>query len=891
MGKSKQKNLELGTWNLELIFRRWRWRILIIYLALLLISTIVRFASSTENKIPADVKSIEVQAIKGEQKTAQKVRFAYREYLPEKANTKKTIILIHGSPGEAENFKLMAPLLVNEYRVVAIDLPGFGYSTEKIPDYSIRAHARYVFELMDALKIERAHLLGFSMGGGVVLNMADIAPQRVESITMLSAIGVQEMELLGEYHLNHAAHFFQLAAFWFLREATPHFGLFDNGMMISYARNFYDSDQRPLREILNRYNAPMLIIHGVKDPLVPVEAAFEHHRIVPQSEIFWNDESHFMVFQKPEIPANAMKEFLSRVEAGKAKTRATADASRIEQAALPFNPNNVPKAVGVTAFIFFLLIALATLVSEDLTCIGAGVMAAQGRISFTLAVAACLFGIFVGDVLLFLAGRFLGRPALKRAPLKWFVRDADVERSSRWFQKRGVVVIAISRFVPGMRLPTYFAAGALHTSLLWFSLYFLLAASVWTPLLVFFSMKLGANAVSSSVGSQSFWIKLLLSAFAIFILVRLLVSLATFRGRRLLVGRLKRFRHWEFWKMWMFYPPVVFYVIWLMIKHRSATVFTCANPAILASGFIGESKSEILNGLMKSNAGKEAIPLFVLLEKNENRIETAKAFISQNNLSFPIVCKPDVGERGAGVSIVKDESELKDYLNKNENDVIIQEYVNGLEFGVFYYRYPNEKRGHIFAITDKCFPIVKGDGKHTLEELILKDKRAVCMARAYFDNHGEDLWNVPAKDEEVKLIEIGTHCRGAIFLDGIGYKTNALENAIDVLCKRYENFYFGRFDLRVPSVEDFKAGKNLKVIELNGVTSEATSIYDPKNSLFDAYRVLFNQWRIAFEIGEQNKKRGAKQTSLFELARLLFSKRSGIKNESNEIKELEAIPR
>jgi pimeloyl-ACP methyl ester carboxylesterase/membrane protein DedA with SNARE-associated domain len=868
--------------------RRWRWRILIVYLVLLLASTVVRFVRTKEIAIPSDVKTVAVQEINGDKKKETKIRLAYREYLSEKENPKGTIILIHGSPGEARDFRKFAPLLAQDsYRVLALDLPGFAYSTRNISDYSFRAHAHYVLEFMDELKIERAHLLGFSMGGGVVLDMYDIAPQRVESITMLSAIGVQEMELFGEYYLNHIAHGSQLVFFWFLQNLAPPFNLLLDEQAISFSRNFYDSDQRSLRAILNRYDKPMLIIHGRQDPLVPVEAAFEHHRIVPQSEIFRNDESHFMVFEKPEIPANAMKKFLARVESGQARTRATADTTRIEQAAQPFNPNSVPKAIGVTAFVFFCLLALATLVSEDLTCISAGVMAAQGRIDFTLAVAACLFGIVVGDILLFLAGRFFGRPALKYAPLRWFVRDADVERSSRWFQKRGAAVIAISRFVPGMRLPTYFASGILRTSLLWFSLYFLVAASVWTPLLVFFSMKLGANAVNMMLGNQNFWITILLSAVTIYVLVRFLVSLATFRGRRLLIGRLKRVRHWEFWKMWMFYPPVVVYVIWLTMKRRSITVFTCANPAILASGFIGESKSEILNGLMKSQIGRESVPRFVLLEEEE-RINMAKSFASQ--VGFPVVCKPDVGERGAGVSVVRNENELENYLTSNEDNVIVQEYASGLEFGVFYYRYPNEERGHIFAITDKRFPSVKGDGKHTLEELILKDERAVCMARVYFDNHGENLWSVPEKNEEVKLIEIGTHCRGAIFLDGIAYKTDELENAIDNLCKGFDGFYFGRFDLRVPSIEDFKAGKNLRVIELNGVTSEATSIYDPKNSLFDAYRILFNQWRIAFEIGAQNKKRGVKPTTLFDLARLLFSKKGGIKVEQKEIKEMEAIP-
>ena len=63
------------------------------------------------------------------------------------------------------------------------------------------------------------------------------------------------------------------------------------------------------------------------------------------------------------------------------------------------------------------------------------------------------------------------------------------------------------------------------------------------------------------------------------------------------------------------------------------------------------------------------------------------------------------------------------------------------------------------------------------------------------------------------------------------------------------------------------AGRNIKIVELNGVTSEATHIYDPKLSLVDAYRVLFAQWRIAFEIGHLNREGGLSSTPVHELLR------------------------
>lgn len=140
------------------------------------------------------------------------------------------------------------------------------------------------------------------------------------------------------------------------------------------------------------------------------------------------------------------------------------------------------------------------------------------------------------------------------------------------------------------------------------------------------------------------------------------------------------------------------------------------------------------------------------------------------------------------------------------------------------------------------------------------------MAQFYCDNQGERLYDVPSAGKRIQLVEIGAHSKGTIFLDGTRYKTDAMEAAIDRVCQSFDGFYFGRFDLRVPSLEALQQGRDFKIIELNGVTSEATSIYDPKNSVFAAYRVLCAQWRIAFEIGRQNRARGVPLTSPRELS-------------------------
>jgi hypothetical protein len=200
---------------------------------------------------------------------------------------------------------------------------------------------------------------------------------------------------------------------------------------------------------------------------------------------------------------------------------------------------------------------------------------------------------------------------------------------------------------------------------------------------------------------------------------------------------------------------------------------------------------------------------------------------------------------------------------------MVQEYVSGHEYGVFYTRLPEESRGRIFAITDKRLIAVTGDGKRTLEQLILADNRAVCMARFFLARHAERLDWVPPAGDEVPLTRLGTHARGALFLDGAHLATPALLNAVDQLGREYDGFCFGRYDLRAPSAEALASGGPFQVIELNGVSSEATSIYDPRHGLFHAWRTLCAQWRLAFEIGARNRVRGARPATVRELLRLL----------------------
>jgi membrane protein DedA with SNARE-associated domain len=520
-----------------------------------------------------------------------------------------------------------------------------------------------------------------------------------------------------------------------------------------------------------------------------------------------------------------------------------------------------------------ILIGLATLVSEDLTCIATGVLVAQRKVGFIGGILACLAGIYFGDLLLFLGGRFIGRPLIRWPLFRRFVSPEHLDRASEWLSSNGAAVVLLSRFTPGLRLPTYFAAGLLRTRVWRFSMYFLLAAAIWVPLVVGLTVALGGPVVRTAVFAGGKGSIAIVVIAALWIGIRkLLPVLFGFRTRRRLTGFLKRKVRWEFWPAWAAYLPLIPYLAVLALKHRSPTLFTAANPGMPSGGFIGESKSDILEHLDRTPGVVATYTRISGSLEPAARICKANAFLDQHGFAFPVVLKPDVGERGSDVAIIRSHGEMESYLEAANGCTILQEYIEGYEFGVFYYRYPKEQTGHILSITEKRFPEVIGNGRSTLEELILKDDRAVCLASIYLGRIGRSADEVPAQGESVRLADLGSHCRGAVFLDGSRLVTPALEAAIDKTSKSHPGFFFGRFDIRAPSIDAFKEGQPFKVIELNGVTAEATHIYDPAVSLLEAYRTMLTQWRIAFEIGAINRELGASTMTVSEFIRLIWKR-------------------
>lgn len=311
--------------------------------------------------------------------------------------------------------------------------------------------------------------------------------------------------------------------------------------------------------------------------------------------------------------------------------------------------------------------------------------------------------------------------------------------------------------------------------------------------------------------------------------------------------------NYEYWAWWLFYLPMTPYWIYQAIRAKSLAYFTAVNPGIEAGGFYGEHKTEIMKNISPDYLAKTIfIPLGTAFEELSKKLNI-------NNLTYPIIAKPNVGERGNSVAKIHSELELLKYHTETTEDYLIQEFITySIELGVLFSRMPNEKLGKVSSVTLKEFLTVTGDGKSTIEELLLQSTRARFQLETLQKRLGENINEILSLGEKRLLEPIGNHCRGTKFVNANHLINSRLDEVFTKVAESYEGFFYGRFDMKVSSIEDLYLGRNIKIMELNGVSSDPGHIYDPKYYLWNAYRDLMWHWKRAADISILNQKNGIK---------------------------------
>ncbi len=534
--------------------------------------------------------------------------------------------------------------------------------------------------------------------------------------------------------------------------------------------------------------------------------------------------------------------------------------------------------------IFFL-----TFLHEDAAILAAGFAKVEHGLPLLFAYVPVYLGIIIGDVLIY----GMGRMAQTNKWLRSKIIGPKVERLKLWLTSHLVRVLVVCRLTPGLLFPTFVACGWFKIPFWRFATVSIIAGAVYSSIVLTIVILFG-NLILFHLGYWAWGtVAVIIIGFTIRNFFKSRLSKATettlgdippsflevikrympslknkFSGMPSLDGLKRVVSSAERIPNSILYTPVAIRWFMLSIRYHSLTLPTVSNPMIETGGFMGESKSSVMN--MVGDEQKIWLAEFVTLHRDgiDAQSDHVKAIslMEEKGLSFPIVAKPDIGWNGYGVRLVEDSSNLHKYIESfpSGEKIILQRPVNhDGEAGIFYVRIPGKPAGRLYSITLRYFPFVIGDGKMTLRELVQNDPRTKLRADFYLggkSNHvgfgKEDLEHIPQEGELIRLAFIGSLRVGGLYRDASHLITPELTHRFNEIACSMPEFYYGRFDVRFESTDLLKEGKGFSIIEINGAGAEAIQAWDPDVPLFKLYREFFKAQSLLFKVAALNRKRG-----------------------------------
>ncbi|MDR1000916.1 MAG: alpha/beta fold hydrolase [Clostridiales bacterium] len=245
------------------------------------------------------------------------------------------VVLLHGSgPGVTAwaNWNRLFPLLKGNYRIIAPDMAGFGY-TERVPGavYNMNAWVQQTIDLFDALKIDKANLVGNSFGGALALSMAIKYPERINKLVLMGSMGVtfpitygldrvwgyepsvaNMEELLEIFTYDHSYANKELAKSRYESSIYPGFQESFSSLFPEPRQNGVESmagNQAYIRNIPHE----TLIIHGREDRVIPLETSLTLMKLIDKAELHvFGHCGHWTQIEKTREFANQLIYFFSK---------------------------------------------------------------------------------------------------------------------------------------------------------------------------------------------------------------------------------------------------------------------------------------------------------------------------------------------------------------------------------------------------------------------------------------------------------------------------------------------------------------------------------------------------------------------------------------------------
>ncbi|MDZ7808085.1 MAG: alpha/beta fold hydrolase [Gracilimonas sp.] len=262
----------------------------------------------------------------------------------DQGEAEQTLILIHGLGSYLPGWSMNIDALADHFRVVALDLPGYGKSSKNADNHTIPFFAESISQLMDHLEIAKATLVGHSMGGQVALYMAAHSPGRVQRLVLSAPAGFEQFSE-AHYEMfqatvsaegiasttdsmieqNMKVNFYQFpeSAVFMVedRKAIKNDPNFEDYAQ-AQSQSVFAMLNEPVWDLLPEIEQPTLVIYGNQDALIPnrylnpqlttkavAEAGVER---MPNAELNMIDQAgHFVHFEQAEIFNQAVIKFLN----------------------------------------------------------------------------------------------------------------------------------------------------------------------------------------------------------------------------------------------------------------------------------------------------------------------------------------------------------------------------------------------------------------------------------------------------------------------------------------------------------------------------------------------------------------------------------------------------
>jgi pimeloyl-ACP methyl ester carboxylesterase len=251
------------------------------------------------------------------------------------------VVFVHGLGGCWQNWLENIPHFARSRRVVAVDLPGHGFSEMPAEEISIPGYGRFLDALLGELEIEAACVVGNSMGGYIGAELAISAPPRVERLVLVAAAGITSVHMRNEpglaalrtrevglaYAAGRVAKAAdrlarrpgtRLGAFWFV---AAHPSRLPGPLVAEQLRGvgkpafLHALDavtDYPIQHRLPEIACPTLIVWGAKDRVVPVRDAYVYDRLIPDSRlVVWADTGHVPQMERPDAFNAEVEAFLA----------------------------------------------------------------------------------------------------------------------------------------------------------------------------------------------------------------------------------------------------------------------------------------------------------------------------------------------------------------------------------------------------------------------------------------------------------------------------------------------------------------------------------------------------------------------------------------------------